>query len=707
MDLFKLFDNIPILVLITDKDYNAVYVNKSFADVFHKSQSYFIGKKCYKVKTNLDIVCDHCYLKYCNKSNILEMQSYSVLFKKNIKFLFSKIYVNNQEYFVEMFYDTSKAYDFANLSNPFSREFSLVNDKISSILNCDDQNIDEALLKCQEIIGSRVGASRSSLYILEKNKYFVEISEWNRDPIDVTEHLKEVLDISFVRYWEESLFNNEDILYVNKITGYYDPLLYEFLKKRGVQSTYIRPLFCNNIFLGFIAFDNVNVDLVSLVKELVLSVSYLIANTVYRRQTLLHMKNMPFIDQLTKLHNLHQLYKDFPLFSTEKLSCVIIDVNELGQINARFGSNEGDNVLLFIAKHIKDLLDSQEAFVYRIGSDEFCIIRNNISKTEHNYFVSLLRSSFSGTVGFTAAVGATYFDNVKDKSKVLDTTFAVLQKEKQKYYRTIKGTDFIKSWNSSLIIMSTKNKIQSLINNNNFIVNVQPIISYSQKKVAKGECLIRLKKENTFIRPDIFIGFLEKLGLIEVLDFFMLESACKLLQKWKQEYKKVVPLSVNISRVTLLRSDFKEKLLKTVSLFDINLKDIFLEITESIKESNVSDFVNIVDEIRKLGFSIGIDDFGVAYANINTYVSISSDVIKIDKKLVDNVCTNHIVNAFIKYFNQACNSQNIKVVFEGVETEEQVKELNSLGGDLYQGYYFSKPLSVDAFESFIKDYHHS
>ena len=169
----------------------------------------------------------------------------------------------------------------------------------------------------------------------------------------------------------------------------------------------------------------------------------------------------------------------------------------------------------------------------------------------------------------------------------------------------------------------------------------------------------------------------------------------------------MVPLSVNISRVTLLRSDFKEKLLKTVSLFDINLKDIFLEITESIKESNVSDFVNIVDEIRKLGFSIGIDDFGVAYANINTYVSISSDVIKIDKKLVDNVCTNHIVNAFIKYFNQACNSQNIKVVFEGVETEEQVKELNSLGGDLYQGYYFSKPLSVDAFESFIKDYHHS
>ena len=237
-----------------------------------------------------------------------------------------------------------------------------------------------------------------------------------------------------------------------------------------------------------------------------------------------------------------------------------------------------------------------------------------------------------------------------------------------------------------------------------FVVYYQPKFNIRGDKpvLSSAEALIRWNHPvKGLISPGVFIPLFEEKGLIGQLDLYVWKEAAAQIRKWKEELGKYVPVSVNVSRVDLFDPTLVDTLINITKENGLANSNLLLEITESAATEEINIIIDKINELRMLGFKIEIDDFGTGYSSLSMINKIPLDALKIDMIFIRNAFTSQNDNQMIKIIIDIASYLKVPTIAEGVETIEQVAVLKTLGCDIVQGYYFSKPIPADEFKKFI------
>jgi len=253
--------------------------------------------------------------------------------------------------------------------------------------------------------------------------------------------------------------------------------------------------------------------------------------------------------------------------------------------------------------------------------------------------------------------------------------------------------------------LEMKMKLNKALANNEFIIYYQPIIDLKSMKVLNSEALIRWKQEDRIIPPIEFIPIAKSVGEIIPIDNWMLKSACAQCKKWNELGSCEASVSVNTSYSQLKQHGFVSLVQNILETYSLPPEYLNLEITEDESMEDLETIIHILEQLKNMGIKISLDDFGTGYSSLSYVNKLPIDKIKIDKSLIMNLEKNYKNLMIIKSIINMSHSLNIKIIAEGIETEEQFRILNELGCDFIQGYLIGKPMEAADFEhKFINSY---
>ena len=244
----------------------------------------------------------------------------------------------------------------------------------------------------------------------------------------------------------------------------------------------------------------------------------------------------------------------------------------------------------------------------------------------------------------------------------------------------------------------------SALTNHEFKVYLQPKISTGEECLAGAEALVRwIHPTEGFIPPNKFIPIFEKNGFILQLDDYMLEEIAKQQAAWIAQGRKVVPISVNVSRAHFTREDLAEHICGIVDKYQVPHNVIELELTESAFFDDKEVLLGTVKKLRESGFIVSMDDFGAGYSSLNSLKELQLDVLKIDADFFRGVDSEDRGMLIVSEVIDLAKKLNMKIVAEGIESREQVDFLAEQECDLIQGYFFAKPMPINEFEEKYKE----
>ena len=235
-----------------------------------------------------------------------------------------------------------------------------------------------------------------------------------------------------------------------------------------------------------------------------------------------------------------------------------------------------------------------------------------------------------------------------------------------------------------------------------FKVYMQFLVDTKTKEIVSVEALSRWDHpERGVLAPGAFLEDLCHTGLISELDFYMFERICRQLEEWEGSEFSHLRVSCNFTRITLSRSDFVEKIRAISDKYDFERGKLCIEITEDAIEKNFENATKNVAECKKMGFQIALDDLGSGYTSLSNLCDYPIDVVKIDRFLMaktDRKRCRDLIDGIIALARKL----DLKVVCEGVETQEQDEFISGSECDYIQGWYYSKPMPVSDCEVHLK-----
>ena len=247
-------------------------------------------------------------------------------------------------------------------------------------------------------------------------------------------------------------------------------------------------------------------------------------------------------------------------------------------------------------------------------------------------------------------------------------------------------------------------KIIKGIDNNEFKMYLQFIVDNKTKKIVSSEALSRWHSpEDGLVPPVKYIDVMQATGLITKHDFYMLELACRQLEKWKNTEYKDISISCNFTRITLSEEDFADKLKLISEKYNFDKSKLAIEITEDTVEKDMETAIKNVMICKQLGFRVYLDDLGSGYTPLSDLCDYPIDVVKIDRDILlkaDKPKGRDLFSAIV----ELAHKMDMSVICEGVETDEQNELVSGLNCDYIQGWYFSKPLPLEESELFIRQY---
>ena len=257
--------------------------------------------------------------------------------------------------------------------------------------------------------------------------------------------------------------------------------------------------------------------------------------------------------------------------------------------------------------------------------------------------------------------------------------------------------------NSRILVMNlTGFTIQEALNSKQFFVMIQPKYNMLTQQVIGAEALVRWNHPTRGLLPPAqFIPLFEEHNLIVELDTFVLREVCDHLRQWQSLGLANLPISVNQSRAHLDNPLYVINLIKEIDFFGIEHSLLEFEMTESIFLGDLVLLKSVVSSLQAEGFSVSIDDFGSGYSSLNMLKNIKVDFLKLDREFLmdaeDDVRSHKVIQSVI----QMAHDLGILVVAEGVETKKQAEMLMGLGCTLAQGYYYERPISIQAYEKLL------
>lgn len=248
-----------------------------------------------------------------------------------------------------------------------------------------------------------------------------------------------------------------------------------------------------------------------------------------------------------------------------------------------------------------------------------------------------------------------------------------------------------------------KKALSDAMEEQQFIPYLQPIYDVKNQRFCSAEALSRWKHPNQgLLKPHDYIADMITCGLIQELDYYMFEKVCGFLEQYQQKGYIELDVSCNFTRETFSSETFVDKLKEILSRYHFNYKNLILELTEDTLAGNVNIIYENIRVCREMGFKVALDDLGAGYSSLQDLCDYPIDIIKIDKHIVEKSTTTNGM-ALIQSLTEFAHRCNIKVVCEGVETEEERAAVAGCGCDYIQGFYYSQVLPKEAALNFFKD----
>lgn len=384
---------------------------------------------------------------------------------------------------------------------------------------------------------------------------------------------------------------------------------------------------------------------------------------------------------------------------------VSFDIDKFKAINDMFGHDEGNRILKLIADTLSRNLREGETFS-RINSDNFYALM--IYKDDHEIISRIQAFIQALEYEITEFVPVLSFGIYRITDKKLSVRkmgdLADIAKRTIKYGDHSAFTFYSESMLEEMREEKRiENEMQSALDTHEFCVFFQPKVSLSGSPVLTGaEALVRWIKNDTVISPGKFIPLFEKNRFIVKLDYYIMDQVCQKIKQWQRQGYGDILVSVNMSRVHLNDPTFTDRLYEICCMHDVPTSNIEIEITESAAYEALDVLEKVFKKLKEYGFHISIDDFGSGYSSLNMLKDLPADVLKIDRAFLTESGNNKRANDIIAHVIKMARSLGMETICEGIETDEQVNLLRSLGCDMAQGYYFAKPMSSTAFEEILK-----
>ncbi|HBG7259887.1 EAL domain-containing protein [Clostridioides difficile] len=415
--------------------------------------------------------------------------------------------------------------------------------------------------------------------------------------------------------------------------------------------------------------------------------------------------SLAYEDKVTYIGNQNKFYRECSKYLLDKPSLnyiiVYFDINNFKMINDTFGYEFGDNLLITIAKALKEELTEGEVYA-RLSSDYFAIFcdykngRNKIIR-KLDSIRNNIESNLSIVFEISLCVGIYFVEEGEvDIQKAVNKANMARSVAKGKNINyAIYNEDVRNKLSEESMILDD---IKIALVKNQFEVYYQPKFSLVNGEMIGSEALIRWNHpEHGFISPAVFIPIAEKSKLILKIGRFVFERVCTDLSEWKKQGKNIVPVSVNLSRVELYQPDIVKFINKTIQMYNLSSDFIEIEITETVAINELNILKNVLNELRKHGFSISMDDFGTGYSSISCLRDMPIDILKLDKSFLGGIEHDERSRNIAKSIVSLAKSLDLVVIIEGVESKEQAELMKQFGCDLVQGFYFARPMPAKNF----------
>ena len=412
---------------------------------------------------------------------------------------------------------------------------------------------------------------------------------------------------------------------------------------------------------------------------------------------------------LTNLHNMKSFFylcgemiKEQP---DKKYGVVIMDITQFKAVNEFCGRNEGDRLLLFIAKCFHSYEDRRaDTYACHIRADIFCLCTSYEEVSELEEIVKDIRKKID-EFPFAYKVQPSFGIGVSPErepavSYLKDCATTAMNSIKGKAYRTYAIFDE-EMRKQQMRERQVENDIVGALENGELRLYIQPKVDMSTGRIIGGEALVRWQHpEKGLISPGEFIPVLEKNGFVINVDEYIWEKVFAYLGELRKQRRKPVPISINVSRLHAYDTQLTETLLRLKEQYDVPAEYVPLELTESAFLEDEQGMYRRMESLRAQGFLVSMDDFGTGYSTMNMLKNQTLDEIKIDREFIRDLDKDKSL-IIIRNTIAMLQELGVHIVIEGVETEEQKTFLLGCNCTDVQGFLFYRPMPVEEFDRLL------
>ncbi|HXV19362.1 MAG TPA: EAL domain-containing protein [Desulfuromonadales bacterium] len=439
------------------------------------------------------------------------------------------------------------------------------------------------------------------------------------------------------------------------------------------------------------------------------------------RENQKHLQHLAYHDLLTGLPN-RLLFREHLVKSMaaarraeSKVAVLLLDLDRFKNINDSLGHQAGDKVLREAADRLKYWLRQSDT-VARLGGDEFGIILNQID--DYNQAAAVAGKLLATLpqpiivdnheLAVTGSIGISVFPaDAEEEENLLKFADTAMYRAKERGRNNFQFfTPDMNARTHEFLLMETA--LRKALDNEQFLLHFQPLIDLEQENIVGVEALIRWRHPTLgLVSPADFIPLAEETGLIIPIGDWVLETACTQARLWQDQGLPPLRMAVNISGRQFREPDFVDKVERILQASGLHPQCLELEVTESVVMENVEKSIMTWIDLKVLGISLSVDDFGTGYSSLSYLKQFPIHSLKIDRTFVRDVTSDTNDAAIASAIIALAHTMGLKVVGEGIETEEQLRFLKDGGCDMGQGYLFSRPLPAEEIVREIRRWEHA
>ncbi len=410
-----------------------------------------------------------------------------------------------------------------------------------------------------------------------------------------------------------------------------------------------------------------------------------------------------------------------------RLAVLSLDIDTVQVVDNTLGHNAAETLVKLVADRLKDVLRSTDTIALqgsgdigislsRVGRGEFGILLTDMNEADCTTWITQRLSSAlnepvelqGSEVLLDVSIGISLYPNDgEDPDALLTNSGAAVREAK-----TLPGRDACLFYSSDMNRRAKQQidlecHLHRALSRGDLYLEYQPAVDLRTGRIVSVEALVRWRHpEQGLIAPEQFVNVAEHTGLISEIGIWVLNTACRQLKVWQEAGHDQLAISVNFSVVQLRERNLAERVITTVAGEGLSPQSVVVELTESALIQNLDTAVDLVSELNRAGLQIALDDFGTGYSSLSYLKRFPIDVVKIDRSFLRDFPGHAHDRTIVSAIIAMAHSLGLRVVAEGVETEEQLAILQNLQCDEIQGFLFSRPAAPEELTTLLAKPHY-